>query len=133
MGVVAMASGLLGGGRAAAVVSHDMGYRATVAGFTSWYGSYRMGALGTAWCIDHGIAAPDPDLGYVPTQPAAPADTLTGMAWMLGAQGTDRSAVTHAALMLALHDFMGAAYPTGRLDLDQPLPMAGFGPDGPEV
>src|SRR4051794_8448039 len=51
---------------ATAVVTHELGYRATVLGFTSWYGSYGMGALGRGWCIDHGSHSPDPELRYVP-------------------------------------------------------------------
>ena len=49
---------------AGAVVTPLHGYRATVDGFTSWYGSYGMAGLGTAWCIDHGIRAPDPAFAY---------------------------------------------------------------------
>jgi len=115
---------------ASAVVSPLHGYRATVDGFTSWYGSYGMAGLGTAWCIDHGIHAPDPAYGYRPTDLAAiPVRTRTAMAWVLGrhAAGTDR--VRHAAVMLVLHDLMGAQYPSGRLDVDRlsTSRLAGFG------
>ena len=106
--------------RAAAVVTPLHGYRATVAGFTSWYGSYDMAGLGTAWCIDHGIHAPDPAFLYQPADlSSVPATTRVAMAWVLGrhAGGTDRS--RHAAVMLVLHDLMGARYPIGDLDVDR--------------
>src|SRR4051794_13460327 len=46
-----------------AQVVHETGYEATVLGWTSWYGSYGMGELGSGWCIDHGISAPDAAYG----------------------------------------------------------------------
>ena len=51
---------------AEARVTPRVGFHATVAGWTSWYGSYDLGALGPAWCIDHGLRAPDPALGLPP-------------------------------------------------------------------
>jgi hypothetical protein len=114
---------------AAAVVMPLDGYRATVLGFTSWYGSYAMAGLGTAWCIDHGIHAPDPAFAYRPADLASvPERTRTAMAWAIGrhASGTDRT--RHAAVMLVLHDLMGARYPYGALDVDhlRPRDLAGF-------
>lgn len=114
---------------AAAVVTPLHGFRATVDGFTSWYGSYEMGPLGTSWCIDHGIRAPDPAFGYVAADlSAVPAETRVAMAWVLGAHGRGAERVAHAALMLVLHDLMGARYPSGPLRLDQlgPDRLAGF-------
>jgi LPXTG-motif cell wall-anchored protein len=116
--------------RASAVVTPRYGYRATVDGFTSWYGSYGMAGLGTAWCIDHGIHAPDPAFAYRAADlTTIPPRTRTAMAWVLGryATGTDR--VRHAAVMLVLHDLMGATYPSGRLDVDRLAisRLAGFG------
>ena len=109
---------------ATAAVTPLYGYRATVDGFTSWYGSYGMAGLGTGWCIDHGSRAPDPAFAYRPADlSAVPLRTRTAMAWVLGrhASGTDR--VRHAAVMLVLHDLMGARYPSGPLDVDR-LPVA---------
>ncbi|MCG8371649.1 MAG: Ig-like domain-containing protein, partial [Proteobacteria bacterium] len=122
--VAVVAFGAAGGASspkpAAAAVTHQLGFRATVAGWTSWYGSYGMGGLGVAWCIDHGIRAPDPDYGYVPTDPSEPsADTKTAMAWLLSRHGASPDRVGAAALMLVLHDLMGAVYPSGRLDVDR--------------
>lgn len=117
---------------AAAAVVHGDGYRATVHGFTSWYGSYQLAGIGTAWCIDHGIRAPDADLAYAPTDLAeVPAATKVALGWMFGRWGTEPDRVTGAALMLAAHDLMGATYPYGELDLasfgvDR---LAGFGGD----
>jgi hypothetical protein len=115
---------------AAAVVTPQHGTRATVDGFTSWYGSYAMAGLGTAWCIDHGIRAPDPAFAYRPADlSAVPASTQTAMAWVLGAHATGTEPTRHAAVMLVLHDLMGAVYPSGPLDVDR-LPvsrLAGFG------
>ena len=56
---------------ARAQVVHQQGYEATVLGWTSWYGSYALAGLGQTWCIDHGLRAPDADLGYAPTGPPA--------------------------------------------------------------
>ncbi len=115
---------------AGAAVVHQRGFRATVAGFTSWYGSYGMGALGEAWCIDHGSHAPDAAFGYAPTDVADQAPPLrVAMAWAIGRYGWSPDDVDAAALMLVLHDVMAARYPQGMLDVDT-LPvtaMAGFG------
>ena len=117
---------------AGAVVVHHVGYQATVAGWTSWYGSYDMGSIGSAWCIDHGIAAPDPAYGYSPTTVADhdPA-TTRAMAWALGRYGPDAARPTAAALTLVLHDLAGAVYPQGRIDVDRMTVagLAGFGGD----
>lgn len=115
---------------AAAAVTHLHGYRATVDGFTSWYGSYGMADLGTAWCIDHGIRAPDPAFRYAPADlSAVPASTRAAMGWAVATHGQGTDPVVHAALMLALHDLMGARYPSGRLDVDRlgVHRLAGFG------
>lgn len=115
---------------ASAAVTHLYGFGATVDGFTSWYGSYAMGQLGTAWCIDHGIRAPDPAYGYAPTDLAAvSADVRSALGWAVGTHGRTTDRVRHAALMLALHDLMGAQYPSGRLDVDRLAinRLAGFG------
>lgn len=115
---------------AAAAVTHLHGFRATVDGFTSWYGSYGMATLGTAWCIDHGIRAPDPVYRYAPADlSAVPAPTQAAMGWAVASHGQGTDPVVHAALMLALHDLMGARYPSGRLDVDRlgVQRLAGFG------
>jgi hypothetical protein len=118
----------LGPVHAGAAVHHVRGYEATVLGFTSWYGSYDLGGLGVAWCIDHGIAAPDPALGYAATSVAdASADTRAALAWLFGAHGNDPDRVTSAALMLVAHDVMGARYTFGRLDVDTLTPAQTFG------
>ncbi|HUW03448.1 MAG TPA: prealbumin-like fold domain-containing protein [Acidimicrobiales bacterium] len=105
------------------------GFRATVDGFTSWFGAYDMADLGTAWCIDHGIAAPDAALDYRPTEPPLSGTTRTAIAWLAGRNGFDTDAVDAAAMMLALHDLMGATYPSGRLDVDRLTAprLVGFG------
>lgn len=104
--------------RAAAEVVRLGGFPATVAGHRGWFGSYDMAGLGTAWCVDHGIAAPDADFGYVPTGLAdASPPVRTAMAWAVGRYGFQPDRVTAAALMLVLHDLMGAAYPSGQLDV----------------
>ncbi|HEV8115701.1 MAG TPA: hypothetical protein VGP53_05640, partial [Acidimicrobiales bacterium] len=118
---------------ATAAVTHRYGFRATVQGFSSWYGSYGMGPLGTAWCIDHGIRSPDPAFAYaVADLSAVGAETRAAMAWVVGShgQGTDR--VTHAAVMLVLHDLMAAHYPYGRLDVDRLTTRGLAGFDGQE-
>ncbi len=103
---------------AAAVVVHGTGYEATVAGWTSWYGSYVLGGLGPVWCIDHGLHAPDSDYGYGPAAPpAVPRTSSTAMAWILGRYGSHPTRIQAAALMLALHDLNGAVYPQGPLQL----------------
>lgn len=134
-GLVLVVVGLVPGARARAadaVVVHQLGYQATVAGWTSWYGSYAMGAIGPAWCIDHGIAAPDPAYGYTPTTVADhdPA-TTRAMAWALGRYGPEADRPTAAALTLVLHDLAGAVYPQGRIDVDRMTVggLAGFAGD----
>ncbi|MFZ6004729.1 MAG: MSCRAMM family protein [Actinomycetota bacterium] len=115
---------------ASAAVTHLHGFRATVDGFTSWYGSYAMGELGTAWCIDHGIRAPDPAYRYAPADlSAVPPDVQSALGWAVATHGRNTDRVRHAALMLALHDLMGAHYPSGRLDVDRLAinRLAGFG------
>lgn len=115
---------------AAAAVTHLHGFQATVDGFTSWYGSYGMGSLGTAWCIDHGIHAPDPVYAYAPADlSAVPPDVRAAVGWAVAMHGQGDDRVRHAAVMLALHDLMGARYPSGRLDVDRlgVARLAGFG------
>ena len=116
---------------AGATVDHRLGYAATVQGWTSWYGSYGMDGLGSMWCIDHGIPAPDPSYGYRPTAVADHTrDTTTAMAWMLGRYGPPADRVTAAAITLVLHDLAGATYPGGRLDVGHlEGHVAGFGGD----
>ena len=119
---------------ARAQVVHQQGYEATVLGWTSWYGSYSLAGLGQAWCIDHGLRAPDAALGYAPTgPPGVPVTTRTAMAWLVSTTGQAPSRLDAAAIMLVLHDLVGATYPGGRLDLRHlaPAQVAGF--DGQEV
>ena len=119
-----------GASAAAAAVQRVVGFRATVDGFTSWYGAYGMDAIGIAWCIDHGSRAPDPALAYVPTGAAEhPPEVRQAAAWALGRVGSSPSSVDAAALMLVLHDLFGARYPSGDLDVDSlgPERLAGFG------
>jgi hypothetical protein len=121
---------------ALAAVVHRQGFEATVLGWTSWYGSYDMGPLGAAWCIDHGLHAPDPALGYVAVDPSdLSATTKAAMAWAVTKYGTGADAIGAAALMLTLHDLRGAVYPLGRLDVDRlaPSQLAGFGSHEAEV
>jgi LPXTG-motif cell wall-anchored protein len=85
-----------------------------------------MGPLGLAWCIDHGLSAPDPDYHYLPTALTnIPVETRTAMAWAVGRWGNGTDRITHAALMLVLHDLMGATYPYGPLEVDN-LSVAGM-------
>lgn len=115
---------------AQAAVTPLHGFRATVDGWTSWYGSYGMGELGPGWCIDHGIRAPDPAYRYAPADlSAVPADVQAAVGWVVARHGQGQDPVTHAAVMLAVHDLMGAHYPSGRLDVDRlsPARLAGFG------
>ena len=117
-------------GNANAEVVHGTGYEATVAGWTSWYGSYQLTGVGQTWCIDHGLQAPDAAFGYRPIPPPAiPPTSLTAMAWVLGRYGSAPSAVDAAAIMLVLHDLNGAVYPQGPLHVDLLAPgqLAGFG------
>lgn len=105
---------------AAAEVEHGSGFSATVDGFRGWYGSYRLGDIGEVWCVDHGISAPDAALGYEPAtlEDRAP-ETRRAIAWAVGRHGPGADGVESAALMLVLHDLMGAAYPSGPLDVDR--------------
>lgn len=107
-------------GAADAEVQEGTGFFATVDGYRSWYGSYVLGELGAVWCVDHGIAAPDVALAYVPAtlDERAPA-TRRAIAWAVGRYGPGADRVSAAALMLVLHDLMGATYPSGRLDVDR--------------
>jgi hypothetical protein len=117
---------------AVATVTKQLGFEATVLGHEGWYGSYDMADLGTGWCIDHGIAAPDPDLGYVPDAVVdVDQATQTAMAWAAGRVGAPDDAVESAALMLVLHDLRDAAYPGGELDVDTVAigDLVGFGGD----
>ncbi|MEO7555667.1 MAG: Ig-like domain-containing protein [Acidimicrobiales bacterium] len=114
---------------AGATVQQGSGFAATVLGWTSWYGSYALDGIGVGYCIDHGLQAPDVDLGYAPT----PVDdqtpsTRAAVAWVLGAFGDDPDPVRSAAVMLVLHDLMGAVYPQGQIDVDvlAPEQLAGF-------
>lgn len=121
---------------AAAAVEHSTGFSATVDGFRGWYGSYRLGDIGEVWCVDHGIPAPDAALGYEPAtlDDRAP-DTRRAIAWAVGRHGPGADRVTAAALMLVLHDLMGAAYPSGPLDVDRLSAdrLSGFEGAGAEV
>ena len=121
--VVAVVWGAVSGGwlgRAGAEVSRLAGFSATVDGYRGWFGSYAMAGLGTVWCVDHGIAAPDADYGYVRAELSdRPAPVRTAIAWALGSYGHRPDRVTSAALTLAIHDLMDAPYPSGRLELDR--------------
>src|SRR3954454_18699721 len=126
---VALLTGSVDDHRALAVVSPRVGFRATVLGWSSWYGSYDLGAAGTGWCIDHGLAAPDPAFRYVPVNATdLDADRRAAMAWIVSSHGGTRDPLDAAAVMLALHDLRGAVYPFGRLDVDHLTPgqLAGF-------
>jgi hypothetical protein len=131
IGVVTIALAGLGGAPrpSRADVAPAQGFRATVLGWSSWYGSYDLAGPGRAWCIDHGSHAPDGDFGYVPTAvPDVSADTQAAMSWALTAHPA-ADGIDAAATMLVLHDLMGATYPSGRLDVHQmsPADLAGFG------
>lgn len=121
---------------AAAAVAHGRGFAASVLGWRSWYGSYEIAGLGTVWCVDHGIPAPDGGFDYQPAVlgERAPA-TRAAMAWALGRFGPGADAVDAAALMLVMHDLMGARYPRGGLHVDQLRPgdLTGFGGHEGEV
>lgn len=121
---------------ASAAVEHGVGFGGSVDGYRSWYGSYRLGELGQVWCVDHGIAAPDVVLGYVPTalEDRAP-ETRRAVAWAVGRHGPGADRVTAAALMLVLHDLMGAVYPSGPLSVDRLTEpdLVGFGGSAGEV
>lgn len=114
---------------ASAEVERGDGFTGVVAGFRGWYGSYRLGDVGLVWCVDHGIPAPDVELAYEPTAlDDHAADTRRAAAWAVGRYGPEADRVTSAALLLALHDLMGAVYPTGPLSVDALTPddLAGF-------
>lgn len=115
--------------RASAAVVHGSGFNATVLGWTSWYGSYQLPSVGTSWCIDHGLHAPDTTYQYRPAEVDRPATTTTAMAWLLAAHGQPSRPAEAAAAMLVLHDLMGAQYPYGRLDVNtlQLANLGGFG------
>ena len=88
-----------------------------------------MASLGLGWCLDHGASAPDPDLVYQPTNlPGVDANTVTALAWTAGRYGPGASPIDSAAMMLVFHDFMGAVYPSGRIDVDtlSPARLSGF-------
>ncbi len=123
-------------GPAEAAVTPALGYHATVLGWSSWYGSYDMGPLGSAWCIDHGLHAPDPAFRYAPTTaPDLDADTAAAISWVVAAHGADRDAAEAAAVMLAVHDLRHASYPFGVIDVDRLTAhdLAGFGGHEAEV
>ncbi len=132
-------AGLLRGGLfdppapAGAAVEHGAGFHGVVDGYRSWFGSYRLGGEGEVWCVDHGIRAPDVVLGYEPTglDDRAP-DTRRAIAWAVGRHGPGADRVGAAALMLVLHDLMGARYPSGPLSVDQLAPDRLQGFDGLE-
>lgn len=120
---------------AQATVTPSRGFRATVLGWSSWYGSYAMGSSGVAWCIDHGLRAPDPSFRYVPTAaPDLDASTGAAISWIVAAHG-DGDAIDAAAVMLAVHDQRRASYPFGVLDVDRLTThdLAGFGGHEAEV
>lgn len=135
--IALVASGGSAGHQSAwAVVGHHRGFHATVYGWTSWYGSYDMGPLGVGWCIDHGLRAPDPAFGYVPT-PVEGADegVRRAVAWIASSPPSGPEPVDAAGRMLAIHDLMGAVYPFGRLDVDRltTANLAGFAGREPAV
>ena len=114
---------------ALAAVTPRVGFAGTVLGWSSWYGSYDLGASGTGWCIDHGLAAPDPAFRYVPTVATdLSADQRAAMAWVVTSHGGTTDRVDAAAVMLVVHDLRGAAYPFGPMDVDRlgPTQLAGF-------
>src|SRR6478752_4281959 len=75
---------------AEATVTPARGFRATVLGWSSWYGSYDMGPTGSAWCIDHGLRAPDPSFRYVPTTASdLDATTAAAISWIVTAHRGD--------------------------------------------
>lgn len=114
---------------AGATVTHGQGFEATVLGWTSWYGAYELGDIGPVWCIDHGMHAPDPDLGYKQASAGLPPARITAMAWLAGTYGSTPDRLDAAAVMLVLHDLTGAVYPNGVMNVDQltVANLAGFG------
>jgi hypothetical protein len=120
VGSLAAGGALLSGpAPASAAVERGQGFSAIVDGYRSWFGSYRLGDLGEVWCVDHGIAAPDVALAYEPTtlEDRAP-ETRRAVAWAVGRFGVGEDRVGAAALMLAIHDLMGAVYPSGPLSVE---------------
>jgi hypothetical protein len=92
---------------ASAAVVRRTGFSATVAGWHSWYGSYGMAAIGDAWCVDHGIPAPDAAYDYGPAVLGERAvATRTAIAWASGGlrgssggrvRGTEEAVCEHRA------------------------------------
>lgn len=124
-GVVIVATGP----HAEAAVTRIAGFHGSVDGFEGWFGSYNMGGIGPAFCIDHGIPDPDPALGYVPFPPAElPAEVGAAMSWITARWSRPDDAVTSAAMVLALHDLMDARYPSGPLEVFELRPgdLRGF-------
>jgi len=112
-----------------ATVTPRLGFRATVLGWSTWYGSYDMGARGPGWCIDHGLHAPDPSFDYVPTSlPDLDPATAAAISWAVAAHGSSNDPVEAAAVMLVLHDLRRASYPFAVLDVDTltTTQLAGF-------
>ena len=115
---------------ALAEITPRVGFRATVLGWSSWYGSYDVGPAGTGWCIDHGLRAPDPAFRYRPSvAPDLDDDQRAAMAWAVTAHVDAADPIESAAIMLVLHDLRRASYPFGRLDVDRltATELAGFG------
>ena len=118
LGVGAMATSV-----ARAAVTPRVGFRATVLGWSSWYGSYDLGLAGVGWCIDHGLHAPDPAFRYLPAVPSDLSDDQrAAMAWAVTAHVNADDPIESAAVMLVLHDLRGASYPLRRLDVDTLTP-----------
>jgi hypothetical protein len=115
---------------AGAVVMHELGFEATVNGWTSWYGAYGLGALGWGWCVDHGAHAPDGDFGYLPASldGETTPEIQAAMSWA-ATTNEPSDPVTAAATMLVLHDLRRAVYPYGVIDVDRMTTanLAGFG------
>ena len=115
---------------AGAEAARRHGFWASVDGYRGWFGSWALDGVGTVWCVDHGIAAPDAGYGYTPSELAdRPQAARAAMAWALGRHGPGADGVTSAALTLVLHDLMEAPYPSGPLDVDrlQAGRLSGFG------
>ncbi|KAA0233817.1 MAG: hypothetical protein EDR02_12065 [Actinobacteria bacterium] len=124
------------GPRAHATVTPLAGFRGSVDGYEGWFGSYHLGDLGPAWCIDHGIAGPDPAFGYLPSSPTeVSAEVRAAMSWIVARWSRPDDAVTSAAMVLALHDLMDARYPSGPLEVFAltPADLEGFGGNGARV
>lgn len=136
---VAAAAAVLGGAvRAAAPagaeVRHGAGFRATVDGWTAWYGTFEVAPLGPVLSVDHAAAPPDGALLYVPVSLDLGAEESTQLAWLLGAAAPAfGDPVTASAAALAVQDLRRARFPAGRLDIDalDPRQLSGF--DGHEA